>query len=116
LGFPVSSAGKGSTCNEADSSLIPGSGRSPGEGAGYLPIPIFMGFLGGSYGKEPACNATCNVGNLGSILGLGRSPGGGHSNPLQRSYLENPHGGRSLEGYSPWGHKESDTTEQLNTA
>ena len=25
------------------------------------------------------------------------------------------HGGRSLAGYSPWGHKESDTTEQLHT-
>ena len=24
------------------------------------------------------------------------------------------HGQRSLVGYSPWGHKESDTTEQLN--
>ena len=23
------------------------------------------------------------------------------------------HGQRSLEGYSPWGHKELDTTEQL---
>ena len=28
--------------------------------------------------------------------------------------LENPHGQRSLEGYSPWGRKESDTTERLN--
>ena len=28
---------------------------------------------------------------------LGRSPGGGHGNPLQYSYLENPHGQRSLE-------------------
>ena len=28
------------------------------------------------------------------------------------------HGQRNLAGYSPWGHKESDTTEQLsiNTA
>jgi len=26
------------------------------------------------------------------------------------------HGQRSLAGYSPWGHKESDTTEQLSTA
>ena len=26
---------------------------------------------------------------------------------------ESPHGQRSLEGYSPWGHKELDTTEQL---
>ena len=29
--------------------------------------------------------------------------------------LENPHGQRSLMGYSPWGHKESDTTERLST-
>ena len=26
-----------------------------------------------------------------------------------------PHGQRSLEGYSPWGHKESDTIEHLST-
>ena len=31
-------------------------------------------------------------------------------------FLENPHGQRSLVGYSPWGRKESDTTEQLSTA
>ena len=31
--------------------------------------------------------------------------------PLQYSCLENPHGERSLVGYSSWGHKESDTTE-----
>ena len=37
-------------------------------------------------------------------------------NPLQYSCLENPHGQRSLAGYSPWGRKESDTTEQLRTA
>ena len=29
---------------------------------------------------------------------------------------ENPQEERSLAGYNPWGHKESDTTEQLNTA
>ena len=28
--------------------------------------------------------------DMGSIYGLGRSPGGGHGNPLQYSYLENP--------------------------
>ena len=44
-------------------------------------------------------------------MGLQRSPGGGHGNPLQYSCLENPHGQRSLAGYSPWGHKESDTTK-----
>ena len=47
---------------------------------------------------------------MGSIPGLGRSPGGGHGNPLQYSCLENPHGQRSLVGYSPRGHKESDKT------
>ena len=52
----------------------------------------------------------------GSIPGSGRSPGGGHVNPLQYSCLENPHGQRSLAGYSPWGHKEWDTTERLSTA
>ena len=40
----------------------------------------------GSDDKETACNA----GDLGSIPGLGRRPGGGHGNPLQYSYLENP--------------------------
>ena len=40
----------------------------------------------------------------------------GMTNPLQYSYLENPHGQRSLRGYSPWGRKELDTTEQLSTA
>ena len=36
VGFPGSSAGKESTFNEGDPSLIPGSGRSPGEGIAYL--------------------------------------------------------------------------------
>ena len=45
------------------------------------------------------------------ISGSGRFPGGGHGNPLQYSCLENPHGQRSLMGYGPWGHKESDMTE-----
>ena len=35
MGFPDSSAGKESTCNMGDLGLIPGLGRSPGEGKGY---------------------------------------------------------------------------------
>ena len=35
LGFPSSSAGKESACNAGDPGLIPGLGRSPGEGIGY---------------------------------------------------------------------------------
>ena len=52
-----------------------------------------------------------DLGDLGSIPGSGRSPEGGHGNPLQNSCLESPHGQRSLVGYSPWGHRESDTAE-----
>ena len=65
-------------------------------------------------GSEVKASA-CNVGNLGSIPGLGRSPGGGHGNSLQYSCLENPHGQRSLAGFSPWGRKQSDMTEPLST-
>ena len=36
-GFPDSSVGKESTCNAEDPGLIPGSGRSTGEGIGYPP-------------------------------------------------------------------------------
>ena len=74
------------------------------------PNPL-LGFPGSTGVKDSACNA----GDLGSIPGLGRSPGEGHGSPLQYSGLENPCGQRSLLGYSPWGHKESDTTEQLST-
>ena len=63
-------------------------------------------------GKE----STCNAGDLGSIPGLGKARWGGHVNPLQYSCLENPHGQKSLVGYSPWGLKESDMTEWLSAA
>ena len=48
-------------------------------------------------------NLPANAGDIrdvGSIPGSGRSPGGGHCKPLQYSCLENPHGQRSLAGYS----------------
>ena len=77
-----------------------------------IPHSYIPGFPGGSDGKESACN----VGDLGFVPGLGRFPGGGYGNPLQHSGLENPLGQRSLAGCSPWGHKESDTTERLSTA
>ena len=57
-----------------------------------------------AHGEEFACNA----GYLGSISGLGRFHGGGHNNPFQYSCQENPHGQRSLAGFSLWGRKESD--------
>ena len=72
-------------------------------------INILMGFSGGSDSKESACN----TGDSSLIPELERSPGEGNGNPLQYSCLENPHGQRSLVGYSRWGHKESDMTERL---
>ena len=50
--------------------------------------------------------------DAGLIPGSGRFPRVGNGNPLQYSYLE-VHGQRSYEDYSPWGYKETDTTEQL---
>ena len=95
--FCDSSVGIESACNAGDPGLIPGSGRSLGEGIHYP-----QGFPCGSVGKESAFNA----GDLGSIPGLGRSSGEGKGYPLQYSGLEN-----SMD--SPWSHKESDrdTTE-----
>ena len=67
------------------------------------------GFPGGSDSKESSCNA----GDLGLIPGLGRSSG-------EREWLLTPiflpkksQRQRSLAGYSLWGCKELDTTEQL---
>ena len=35
MGFPDSSVGKESACNAGDPDLIPGLGKSPGDGIGY---------------------------------------------------------------------------------
>ena len=78
----------------------------------FLSTTYIWGFPGGSDGKVSAYN----VGDPGSIPGLGRSSGKGNGNPLQYSCLENPMDGRrSVVGYSPWGHKESDTTEHFTS-
>ena len=65
-------------------------------------------FPGGSVVK----NLPAIAGDTGLIPGLGRSPGKGNGNLLQYSYLENSYGQRRLVGYSLWGHKELDATEQ----
>ena len=59
-------------------------------------------------GKESACS----VGDPGLIPGLGRSPGKWLPTPVELA--GEFHGQRSLAGYSPWGRKEPDTTEQLS--
>ena len=83
----------------------------PGEFHGLYspwgPKDSSLGFPHSSVSKESAYNA----GDLGSIPRSGRSPGEGNGTPLQYSCLENPHGQRSLAGYSPWGRK---SQTQLN--
>ena len=52
-------------------------------------------------------------GDAGLILGWRRSPGEGNGYPFQHSCLENSMDMKSLAGYSPQGHRELDTAEQL---
>ena len=68
-----------------------------------LPIPVFLSFSCGSAGKE----STCNVGDLGLIPWVGKIP-------WRREKLLTPvfWPGEFHGLYSPWSHKESDTTEQ----
>ena len=61
-------------------------------------------------GKE----STCQSGDVGSMPQSGTSLGvrnATHSSILVWKF----HGQRNLQGYSPWGHKESDATELLRT-
>ena len=83
LGFLGDSDGKESACNVGDLGLIPGLGRSLGEGNGY-PLWYSQASLVAQLVKNPpAMQETC------LIPGLGRSPGEGNDYPLQYSGLEN---------------------------
>ena len=78
------------------------------EDISFLPLYI-AGFLGGSDGKESACTA-----------GKPRFDPWVGKIPWRRAWQPTPvflpgefQGQRSLVGYSPWGHEELDTSEQL---
>jgi len=93
LGFPHSSVGKESACNTGDPSSISGSGRSPGEETGY-PLQYSWASLVAQLVKNlPAMWETW----VGKIPWRSERP------------VFWPAEFRGL--YSPWGHKESDTTE-----
>ena len=82
LGFPDSSVRKESTCNVRDTSLIPGSGRSAGEGISY-PLQFSWASLVAQLVKNlPVIQETWEPW-VGKILGEGRGY------PLQYSGLEN---------------------------
>ena len=72
---------------------------------GYVAQP-----LSGSVVKNPPANAG-DSGDIGSIPGLERFPWSRKWQPAPVFLPGKFHGQRSLAGYSPWGHKNSDTTE-----
>ena len=77
-------------------------------------IQSTMGLLWWLRDRESACNAG-DSGGTDSVSRSGRSPGGGRGNSLQYPCLENPHGQRSLVGYSPWVIKSWTQLKQLST-
>ena len=102
-GFPDSSVGKESTYNAGDLGSIPGSGRAPGEGIGY-PLQYSWASLVAQLVKNPPVMRETWVQSwVGKIL-------------WRRERLPTPvfYPGEFHGLYSPWGRKESDTTEQLS--
>ena len=76
---------------------------------------------GGGAGQGGFCDGSVVKNNLPAILEM-LVQSLGWEDPLERKWRLTPvflpgksHGWRSLVGYSPWGHKELDTTERLNT-
>ena len=101
--FPHSLVDKESICNAGDPGLIPRLGRSPREGIGY-PLQYSWASLVAQLVKNPS---TCNAGDLGLIPVLGRFP------QRRESLLTPVFWLREFHGLCSWGHKESETTEQL---
>ena len=101
LDFSCLSAGKESACNAGDPSSIPGVGRSPGEGIGY-PLQYSWASLVAQLVKHPPTMLETWVWCLRwkGPLEKGMST---HSSTLAWR----------IPWTFPWGHKESDTTEQL---
>ena len=106
-GFPGSSAGKESVCNEGDPSSIPGLERSPGEGKDY-PLQYSWACLVAQMVNSLSMMQETQVGSLGpeDLLERGMAT---HSSILAWStpWTEKP------GGPSSWNSKELDMTEIL---
>ena len=106
LDFPHSSVGKESACNAGDPGSVPGLGRSAGEGIGYT-LQYSWASLVAQLVKNPSAK-------LETWIQRGR-PGFNpwFGNPWRRKRLPTPvfWPGEFHGLYSPWGGKESDTTE-----
>ena len=102
-GFPDNSVGKESTCNAGDPGSIPGLERNAREGIGY-PLQYSWASLVVQVVKNPPA-----MWRPGFSLWVGKIP-------WRRERLPTPvfWPGESHRRYSPWGPKESDTTEWLS--
>ena len=102
-GFCRGSVGKESACNAGDPGSIPGSVRSPGEGIGY-PLQDSWASLVAQLVKNPPAMWETWVQSLGWKDSLEKGKATHYSILAWRIH------GHGL--HSPWGHKESDMTEQ----
>ena len=84
-GFRDSSVHKKSTCSAGEPGLIPGSGRSPGEGMGYLLQYSWTSLMTQTVNNPPAIREL-----RARLLEWEDSLKEGMGNPLQYSCLENP--------------------------
>ena len=75
MGSPDSSVGKESACNAGDPTLILGSGRSAGEGNGYLfqdsGASVVTQLVKNPPAKKKKKEFACNAGDPGLITGSG---------------------------------------------
>ena len=110
VGFLGNSDGKESACNAGDPDSIPRLGRSPGERIGYPLQYSWASLVAQAVKNSPQC------GRPGFNPWITKIPWRRAWQPTPVFLLENPHGQRSLDGYTPWGCKESDTTEWQHTA
>ena len=109
MGFPANSACKESACNAGDPGLIPGLGRCPGEGIGHRFQYSWASLVAQIVKNLPAMRETW-VPSLGWEAPLEE----GMAAPSSNSCFKKTYGQRNLAGYIPWGHKESDMTEQIS--
>ena len=79
----------------------------------WQPSPVFLGFPDGASGKESTCQSR-RYNRCRFDPWAGKIPWRRAWQPIPVFLPGEPHGQRSLVGYSPWGCKELDTTEQLN--
>ena len=109
--FPGISAGKESACNAGDPGSIPGLGSSPGQGIGYPPQYSRASMVAQMVKNLPTMPETW-------VRSLD------WEDPLEEGVVTHssilawriPMDRGAWRDYSPWGLKESDTTEQLSTS